>query len=790
MKKSSLFSAIMLTVASFVAAQPGERIPQIGYVYPAGGSVGSEFEAVVGGQYLRGIDGAFVSGEGVEVTTVTLIGPQRNIGREQRMMIQVKMMELNTKHWQKLYADGLVQREEPPWTKRLEKSREELEKRLAEMDEKPEWPNHYYLRDLENKDVWQLGHARSMMAFDRKKIQPNAQIEELAVLKIKIAPDAPVGERELRLQLRQGITNAVVFQVGNLPEWSESEPNDPDAPRGLVPDPAPLELPVLVNGQVMPGDVDQVRFVAKKGQKLVIDVAARRLVPFLADAVPGWFQAVVVIRDEQGEEIAYADDFRFDPDPVMLFEAPDDGVYTLEIRDSIYRGRQDFVYRASISERPFITGIFPLGIQQNQPKTVQVHGWNLKTRSVSLEAADQNPRIRRATITEDGIHTNAFLYAVDSMAGLMEAEPNDTREQAQAVTLDHIIDGRVDKDGDADVFRFDAKQGDTIVAEVDARRLRSPVDSLVQIMDASGKVLAWNDDYVDKVGHLHRDMGLLTHHADSYLMCEIPKDGVYYARMTDTRGHGGEDFAYRLRLSHPRPDFELLASPSCLAQRTGCMLVDIYALRRDGYNGPIEVFVGGESPEFELQGASIPAGADHVLMTLGQTTRKEEAGMEQLSLMGRITEGAKTIERPVSPADDRMQAFLWRHLAPSGEMLVQTRRWGGLPLSVDVETPLLLSPGGAIEIPITFRRNKWTKDMDFEIFDAPEGIRLKEVVKSENGAKVILVADAEKCKAGSAKNLIVEAFRVVEFGKADKDGKRSTRRNSMGYLPAMPVRIQ
>ncbi len=66
-------------------------------------------------------------------------------------------------------------------------------------------------------------------------------------------------------------------------------------------------------------------------------------------------------------------------------------------------------------------------------------------------------------------------------------------------------------------------------------RLYSPLDSLLRLTDASGKVLAWNDDNVQKEGQLHRDMGILTHHADSYLSARLPLDGAYFIQLTDAR---------------------------------------------------------------------------------------------------------------------------------------------------------------------------------------------------------------------------------------------------------------
>ena len=85
------------------------------------------------------------------------------------------------------------------------------------------------------------------------------------------------------------------------------------------------------------------------------------MIPYLADAVPGWFQATLALYDASGKELAYDDDFRFHPDPVLYCEIPADGEYVLEIRDAIYRGREDFVYRITVGELPFVTEHFPAG---------------------------------------------------------------------------------------------------------------------------------------------------------------------------------------------------------------------------------------------------------------------------------------------------------------------------------------------------------------------------------------------------------------------------------------------
>ena len=119
--------------------------------------------------------------------------------------------------------------------------------------------------------------------------QLNRQLAESVLIEVTIDPSAKPGNRELRIATRTGLTNPMIFQVGNLPEVRELEPNNKQAYQkpfniaGLAKE-KPLELPVVLNGQIMPGDIDRFRFTAKKRQKLVIETHARSLIPYLSDA--------------------------------------------------------------------------------------------------------------------------------------------------------------------------------------------------------------------------------------------------------------------------------------------------------------------------------------------------------------------------------------------------------------------------------------------------------------------------------------------------------------------------
>ncbi|NQU21998.1 MAG: peptidase, partial [Candidatus Nealsonbacteria bacterium] len=352
-----------------------------------------------------------------------------------------------------------------------------------------------------------------------------------------------------------------------------------------------------------PGDADRYRFEARKGQRLVIAAAARELVPYLADAVPGWFQATLALYDARGKELAFEDDYRFHPDPVVLFEVPKDGQYVIEIKDAIYRGRPDFVYRITIGEIPFVTSIFPLGGPAGGQTTVELTGWNLPVDKLTMDTRDKVSAVHPLSVRKGDTISNTVPFAVGRLPECLEKESNDSPPAAQSVTLPTIVNGRVDGSGDWDVFRIEGRAGEQVVAEVTARRLASPLDSVLELTDAAGKRLAFNDDHDDKADALN------THHADSLIHVTLPADGTYFLRLGDARQEGGPQYAYRLRISPPRPDFALRVVPSAInAESWRLKPITIFALRKDRFDGEIALSFRGDPEGVLMDGGLVPAG--------------------------------------------------------------------------------------------------------------------------------------------------------------------------------------
>uniref|UniRef100_UPI003569649C PPC domain-containing protein n=1 Tax=Pontiella sp. TaxID=2837462 RepID=UPI003569649C len=488
--------------------------PHVGFAFPAGAQQGDTLEMEIGGQYFLGATNVFVSGEGVAVDILSY-----SVKYEPR---RVGQLYRNRENAMALLKDADASEEQK---KNARKKIEQADKQIALIDLPPG------VDRMDKRAVQKLYRNGG-----NTKEQFNPQLQDRLRVRVRIAKNAPAGERELRVYTPAGLSNPVYFQVGTLPEEREEEPNDDhmDPQLQLIP------VPSVINGQVRPGDMDHFRFKAEKGDSIVVDVSARRIIPYLADAVPGWFQAVVALYDEDGREVAYQDDYKFNPDPVLFFDVPETGTYTLSIRDSIYRGREDFIYRIAIGELPFITGIFPLGSRAGTDVDIALSGRNLPKPRVSGKLPTEKSELRHVSVTRAGYRSNLMPFAIGTQPEAFEAEPNNARDTAQSIERPLTVNGRIQHAGDRDVFCFQGLEGDSVSIEVFARRLNSPLDSLVTLTGPGLDRPVRNDDYVKKdETHLYLGAGLVTHHADSYLIQELPASGTFFVEIADAQSQGG-----------------------------------------------------------------------------------------------------------------------------------------------------------------------------------------------------------------------------------------------------------
>jgi len=467
---------------------------------------------------------------------------------------------------------------------------------------------------------------------------------------LTIARDAEPGERELRILNSGGVSNRFRFIVGELPEITEVEPNsEKSAPQKIA------GLPVVIDGQILDADRDYFRFPAKAGVTLVLSVEARSLLPFIADAVPGWFDPQLTVYDAAGKQVAFADDNRFRPDPLMFFRAPADGDYTVELRDVVYRGRGDFVYRLTIAERPYVTDVFPLGGKRGTEVAVEYRGVNLTAARGTVKVPAGAGRC---------ITVNGLPFGASDLAAVREAEPNDAFERAQRITAPVVVDGRIDKPGDVDYFVFSAKKDDKLVLQVQARRLGSPMDSVLTLYDGKRNQVAENDDWNDPLE------AILAHNADSRILYTFPAAGDYYLRLRDIQGKGGEEYAYRLVLDAPHPDFTLRIAPDNPRMGVGdTAAITVAAVRHDEFAGEIKLAVENLPLGYTASEALIAAGQNEGRLTI---TAPAGAAPGVLSpvITGMAAIGKDTVMRRAESAESLMQAFAYTHVLPTRQLFL------------------------------------------------------------------------------------------------------------------------
>ncbi|MCA8995773.1 MAG: PPC domain-containing protein [Planctomycetaceae bacterium] len=224
--------------------------------------------------------------------------------------------------------------------------------------------------------------------------------------------------------------------------------------------------------------------------------------------------------------------------------------------------------RISVAEPPAIKAVSPPGVQRGQQVELTLTGkpgtLPLKVEAscegfVTLTPSEKGDKLTVETSPDCplGIHWLRFFNDegaaslvplwVGSLPETSETEPNNSLDEATTpdpILLPSVINGVLHKGGEVDTFRIQLRQGETVVASLDAHEgLASPMDSVLQIVDANGFVVAQN----------HDDHGL-----DPLIHFSADRDGDYFVRVfafpsapnSSIVYAGGADYVYRLTLTN------------------------------------------------------------------------------------------------------------------------------------------------------------------------------------------------------------------------------------------------
>ena len=151
----------------------------------------------------------------------------------------------------------------------------------------------------------------------------------------------------------------------------------------------------------------------------------------------------------------------------------------------------------------------------------------------------------------------------------------------------------------------------------------------------------------------------------------------------------------------------------------------------------------------------------------------------------------RAVRRAAIPAEDMMQAFIYRHLVPAQDLMVTAAgQWRSRTVvKLAEQGPARIPAGGSAEVQFTVAGIALVKGIEFALSDPPEGIEIKETSPLSSGVTLVLRADAEKAEPGLKGNLIVDVSIERSFSRGPGKPKAPKRRVPVGVLPAIPFEV-
>jgi hypothetical protein len=431
------------------------------------------------------------------------------------------------------------------------------------------------------------------------------------------------------LRTATGVSEIRTFWIGALTNVLETEPNNEPAKAQLIP------LNSTVTGTVPSEDVDYFQVRVEQGTRLSAEIEAMRL-------GRGVFDPYLCILNKQGQVLAAAEDTPLlYQDAAVSLMAPESGDYLILVRETSFGGRDDFHYRLHVGNFPRPTAVFPAGART---------GTKVQARFIGDPAGDfqqelqlpAEPQSKFPVFAQQSIPTQAASPVPTQPPGAdgslapspnwihlttyptaTETEPNDTREQVPSASAQDppiLYNGIIGQPGDQDWFRFRARKGQSLQIAVFARRLRSPLDSMIQVVNAKGTALADNDDGAGP---------------DSVLTFKPDEDGEYAVLVRDHLKRGGPSFVYCLEIAPAAPSLTVkipevarndTQSRQYIAVPRGNRFATLISAKRANFSGDLDFHIQGLPEGVQLHAQTLPARLDQFPLVFEASSNAVVAG--------------------------------------------------------------------------------------------------------------------------------------------------------------------
>lgn len=612
-----------------------------------------------------------------------------------------------------------------------------------------------------------------------------------ATFQVKIAKDVPAGIYEVRVVGQFGASNPRSFAVGTAVEVADAGGNHDPLKAQVV------EIGSTINGRADASNTDHYQVELAAGQRLLVDCHAQR--------IDSRLDGTLVVFDATGKELLRSRGYR-NGDALIDFKAPVAGKYVVGVGDFVYRGGAEYMYRLDFRSGPYIDFVVPSIGAPGSNGQYTIYGRNLPggkpvpgmvSGSAVLEQAtakiavpaqaelDTKPSsyqmLRGASLDAVSFQlpgSNVVQVGVAVAPVVVEKEPNATPDKAQQLTVPAHVSGQFYPARDADWYQFSAKKGEIYWLEVTSQRRGLDTDAVMLIQrvtkndkgEETVSDVSFVDDPSDRNGRIGGDYDDTTD--DPSYRFTAPEDAVYRVMVRDQFGDSQSTphATYELAIRKEQPDYDLLALPkqiktananevkmfSPVLRRADTMLMEVRVLRRDGFNGEVEVSVAGLPAEVTCSNVTVAAGQTAANLVF-KATEKAKAWSGPIQIKGtsdvdgtQLVRSARvgtvvwnTANRTQVAAGFRSSKDLWLSVVDveNGPALVQVGEGDVLETSL----------GGKLEVPIKIARGEGLAgDLKFVATSVPGEIKPADLTikAAEKESKLVMTIANAKAKPG------------------------------------------
>jgi hypothetical protein len=421
----------------------------------------------------------------------------------------------------------------------------------------------------------------SSLPIAKQEVREGATDKRVQIA-VTLDPATPPGIYQIYLATAEGISLPVAIGVDALPQ---------------LPQPEKLsDLNVALHGSVTGSTIVRTSFAGKSGERVAIDVEARRLGSSLNPVLRLYDDRKIEVDWAQGRS-SIAGDARLD------VKLPRDGEYTVELHDALYRGGNPGHYRLKIGQLHYADLAYPLGVQRGQNARIEFAGANFPAGTSVDFAAPPLPHIAAAPWPAlSNLTAGRPALIVSDLPEVLEGPAS--AGEPQRVAVPAAMNGRLAAPDEEDQYLLEVTPGSKLRFDVLAARAGSPVDGVLTIKGVNGNQLATGDDRPGTT--------------DPGLDFNVPGNAKQViVAVKDLHGRDGPDCIYRIAVTPAdQPGFSLAATEGrLLLPQSGNALMRVRAART-GYNGPIKLSFGDLPMPLSMSVAEIPAGVNEVLATL------------------------------------------------------------------------------------------------------------------------------------------------------------------------------